>query len=1464
MDRFAALLLGASDYDLAGFTPLPFVPRDLERLGEALRARGFRVVLPPTRGQVSANFVNGEVGHFLRTARRGETVLICLSGHGLHAEGKDYLIPEDLHSGVEPPWSGCVAIDWKYEVERTPAAQVLFLIDACRNGVRQDFMSGTIGWATGEALVVAGRKVAHLYACSPGEYARFVGSENSRQDPGSGSFSLFSRAVLDVLRAHDGPLNLEQLRVDAQARIQEFHERYGKRGRAQNVRVLTDVDQAGFLVAGPARYEAVPPVPDAVAGPAPVLQPLAADLTAAPPADPGELLGLAVYELQTTGRTAYLEECAAVGPVDDLLRLCSLQLAPAATAAMWTAAALRRPVVSLVELVAALRGAGLTEAAHQVLESAATGRPPDELLRALGAAGLRAETVAELREMLLRALDGLPLAELVACVVALKQAGLDAEAEWFFAVPRPAEDLPPLLAALDAADLAAEAGQLLRVSVTGYGPQAVDGLAAALAHAGQSAHRVTVLTLLATGPVDDFVTWLATGRSRDGFDEDAAFALRTAVARSGDRDALPAALREAGLRGAATLRHLDTVHEEFARLAPADLLAVLGTWTDRGETADAEAVVTRAVRPFEPDRAAELGVLLHDGPAALLDPLCRELSAAPPAQVAEFCGHVGVVHGLRDTVLSSLGQRLPPDGFLPFLEELHRRGLHAAAAGFQGALARHRQTTDLLPTLARMREPDRSRFLSYILVPPRSSAQLAELLQLVCREEWREAVGDPMAAAIVFRSNDDVLTAILGELHEKGRSFEEEALLRHLAVGVGTDRPERIAQWLASTGRRDRAAALLAQAAEGRSPTELALLCANMVASAHSELGRRLLADAAEQRSMRYLAELAAALAHYPADPGPAAEAAQLLQRVVERRPPGQVAELLVTLDSRWPDDRVPVDIGALLDAFLQARSVGETGLLLQELAAWCAVGDPGERLAASVRTRAPALFHAARTTGAPTGTQYVLNAFRGDPPVRVDDVRQVFDEMARTGGFEERAAVLDRLGRLQPPEAVAGLLKGFPQGGVLESLCRAVAERPQEVVVAVLAELGRLEGAERGLAEYLGRTVPPDPCRNLLVELLAARQGRAASIVLGAAPWSAAPAELAELFLLLEREGDGRRRAALETLTLNPLSAAQAMELLHHLHRDGPREAVLRAVAPTPDAPSLWLDLNARGWFRHAAILLGQLPADTDVVPWYRRLPEISDADRAALLRESGADGPLREIAADAGVARAALITAVLHRPPADVASLLAAPTGAAARWTEPRRVLAAARRSAELVSILEKLAGRHPDEAGLITDRLVADEPVGRIAELLGGGPVAAGLTARSALARGVTTGLVGRLLRAGHDEGAEELIDATVIPASDAAGAARVVVGLAGAGVSSSLRQRLIHGFCRRHQSQANALLTHLVRAGLTADVEETLTVFYVVRTAGERDAIMRKLRAAATAEEAKAPARWRPWRKDTNGP
>ncbi|WP_149827023.1 PQQ-binding-like beta-propeller repeat protein [Streptomyces tailanensis] len=259
MRRYAALLVGASDYESAGIPPLPFVATDLVRLAWVLNHRGFQVRLARSDRQVGANFINGEVRGFLRRAGRGDTLFVLLSGHGVHARGQDYLVPEDAHPEIDPFVLCCVAIDWKKELEETPAERVVICIDACREGIEQDSMAfvGVRGWATRKVDRVLRKKLAYVYACSPGQSSLFVRPEDRVQpgaecdtDPGD-SFSLFSRAVCDVFAMRHDSLDLMSFREAVQDRVGELHSAYDKKGSPQQLRVITDVDPHTFALTPP-------------------------------------------------------------------------------------------------------------------------------------------------------------------------------------------------------------------------------------------------------------------------------------------------------------------------------------------------------------------------------------------------------------------------------------------------------------------------------------------------------------------------------------------------------------------------------------------------------------------------------------------------------------------------------------------------------------------------------------------------------------------------------------------------------------------------------------------------------------------------------------------------------------------------------------------------------------------------------------------------------------------------------------------------------------------------------------------------------------------------------------------------------------------------------------------------------------------------------------------------------------
>ena len=271
-----ALLIGASAYDdHPRITSLPFVPEDLQRLADALRARGFASAeIPESPRGTTPNFVTSQLTRFLRDAEPHDLLLIVLSGHGMHHEGADYLIPEDAALDVPDFEKSCVRLDWSAELERTRASQVVFLVDACREGVERDAMSGggppgLREWGDRKIAANLRRKVAYVYACSPGELALYVrqsdapegsngpgGPDGSAEPaaPEGDSFSLFSRAVCDVVRNHPGALDLARFEAVVQRRLTALHSAHAASRPPQHVRVRTDIDKPTFTVLpGPAR-----------------------------------------------------------------------------------------------------------------------------------------------------------------------------------------------------------------------------------------------------------------------------------------------------------------------------------------------------------------------------------------------------------------------------------------------------------------------------------------------------------------------------------------------------------------------------------------------------------------------------------------------------------------------------------------------------------------------------------------------------------------------------------------------------------------------------------------------------------------------------------------------------------------------------------------------------------------------------------------------------------------------------------------------------------------------------------------------------------------------------------------------------------------------------------------------------------------------------------------------------------
>ncbi|MEV0637821.1 hypothetical protein AB0I77_23325 [Streptomyces sp. NPDC050619] len=585
MGRRRALLIGASDYEAPGIASLPFVPTDMAALGEALERRGVEVTVPKAKRQVGANFVNVEMARFLKKAQRGDALLVCLSGHGVHAEGQDYFVPEDAHPEIEPFEEGCVAIDWKRDLERSLADHIVILVDACREGIERDSqaLNGITGWSRRKAGIVLRRKVAYVYACSPGQVARFVGRAERVQEgldfgtrPGD-SFSLFSRAVRDVLLHHPGALDLSGFKELVQARVEELHRAYGKT-ELQQLRVLMNAagDPDDFPVVGPApeadgEDTAVMPPVSTLVGPAAAAPDSMSTIPATDADDPGVRLARALYSFQLRGDLDQLLDFVADGPARDVVQLAAV-VPESARARIWTACARRRPGPALCALRRLLRQEGDSVLELALLDDALRGRPPHEVLR-----GLDADEVGEILGHVTRTY---PVPAVVSLVESLLHNGLVTEAGQLLygAVGRPVDQLPALVWALRRAGLMRAAGHVLAHCGRHCRAVGLPTLLAVLESTGRRSDRGRVLDAVAGRPTADLAACLTELRAA-GRPDEAADLLVGAV--SAGTDTISRLTREL-IRCGATAAAVLLLNTAAGRLPVSRVTDLLCQWAEEG------------------------------------------------------------------------------------------------------------------------------------------------------------------------------------------------------------------------------------------------------------------------------------------------------------------------------------------------------------------------------------------------------------------------------------------------------------------------------------------------------------------------------------------------------------------------------------------------------------------------------------------------------------------------------------------------------------------------------------------------------------------------------------------------------------------------------------------------------------------------------------------------------------------
>jgi hypothetical protein len=140
-----ALLIGVEGYnESAGFRRLPVVRADVELLHKALVSSGCSAKAS-NEHRVTKTQLQDAIKAELQGAKAGETLLIYYSGHGVHYDGITYLVFSD--GGIRNGLTGETHLPSELEhylvplpffdgsIEKCQATNVIFLIDACREGL---------------------------------------------------------------------------------------------------------------------------------------------------------------------------------------------------------------------------------------------------------------------------------------------------------------------------------------------------------------------------------------------------------------------------------------------------------------------------------------------------------------------------------------------------------------------------------------------------------------------------------------------------------------------------------------------------------------------------------------------------------------------------------------------------------------------------------------------------------------------------------------------------------------------------------------------------------------------------------------------------------------------------------------------------------------------------------------------------------------------------------------------------------------------------------------------------------------------------------------------------------------------------------------------------------------------------------------------------------------------------------
>ncbi|MDO9370452.1 MAG: caspase family protein [Sphingopyxis sp.] len=173
--RKVALIIGNGDY--ANTSRLVNPANDIKIIAASAKQAGFDDVT--IAADLSVNDFQKAMRDFRAKADRAEVAMVYYAGHGIEAQGKNWLIPTDaqLKSDLDLPYE---AINLDRLMESVSGAQIrMVVLDSCRNNpFGRSWRSGTRAVVNGLAGVEAD-DVLVIFAAAPGQTAADGTSGNS-------------------------------------------------------------------------------------------------------------------------------------------------------------------------------------------------------------------------------------------------------------------------------------------------------------------------------------------------------------------------------------------------------------------------------------------------------------------------------------------------------------------------------------------------------------------------------------------------------------------------------------------------------------------------------------------------------------------------------------------------------------------------------------------------------------------------------------------------------------------------------------------------------------------------------------------------------------------------------------------------------------------------------------------------------------------------------------------------------------------------------------------------------------------------------------------------------------------------------------------------------------------------------------------------------------------------------------